>query len=760
VINRRQENGMDLDLGDLFSLEDDESVESTERSGGFRISGGKRRERSAVAVVEDEETFIAEDDEFGEEEETEEEPDEYDDDFEEESDDEDDFMPIEDEDDFDEDGFEEDEDGEDEFEEDELEEDEDGEDEFGEGEDEFEDDEFEEDEDEFEEDEFGEGEDEFEEDEFEEDEFGEGEDEFEEDEFEEDEDEFEEDEFEEGEDEFEEDEFGEDEEEFREDNEFEEDEYDFGGEDEFIEMGEDGEPDEGFDVEQEEEYASAEDIFADFGGDDSEDDAVNGEDREGFDFGEDEIEKGQIFEDDDWFGAEEDVPEVNIEEESKVKRVQKTGIDFDLPKSVGDKDFIDQDGEINITKGSDISNTFTLDYIAVGSISIPASRIRAASKSDTIYKDISRQGLLVPITVAPLAADGRYVLVDGYRRYLNCARLYGKDFKIPCVINSNIRTTDLNIVEAMLNRRKKYSMKEIIDFIEYLEKQKGLYNSNTIEYLTQLDPGDYSKLKDIINDNDDEIAGKLLEGAISLEEAFKKLEKRRKKETPEEKEERLSQKVMGDKDSALSEVGEKGNREEGEGLTDEQLEELMMNTKNLDESVEGTSLDDLVKDSNNIEGYQPHKQTTDNREYIDPATKKARLAIDNNTCQACLMIGGASSISVLDYHHRVPVELGGDDDVSNGITLCLCCHNMVHNFANGGLVVEPEKTREVIEKMEETDRVLYELNVKKMKRIVKLGDLIRRGRALKGISKEQAKKNSPATKIGRRFGGSEQTSDY
>ena len=60
---------------------------------------------------------------------------------------------------------------------------------------------------------------------------------------------------------------------------------------------------------------------------------------------------------------------------------------------------------------------------------------------------------------------------------------------------SQINTPDIPIVEALYNHYKKYTMEEIIKYIEYLENKKGILSPSVIEYLLQLNSGDYTKLK-------------------------------------------------------------------------------------------------------------------------------------------------------------------------------------------------------------------------------------------------------------------------
>lgn len=54
-----------------------------------------------------------------------------------------------------------------------------------------------------------------------------------------------------------------------------------------------------------------------------------------------------------------------------------------------------------------------------------------------------------------------------------------------------------------------------------------------------------------------------------------------------------------------------------------------------------------------------------------------RIAVkerDNHTCQNCGNVAPKKIIA----HHIVPIELGGKDDINNGISFCILCHLHIH----------------------------------------------------------------------------------
>lgn len=484
----------------------------------------------------------------------------------------------------------------------------------------------------------------------------------------------------------------------------------------------------------------SEDISEDINADVSEDTSGSWEDDYNFDDSSDESEND---------GTEEDNDADNIEdEESDVS---------DIVHIDANRAFFNDVGEITVMDNDITEDTFTMSYVDIGDIVI-TDRIRKGTQVEWLIKSIKATGLIEPLVIAPTEADGVYVLLHGMNRLLACAKAGVK--KVPCVINNKVSTTEIKVVEALYNRAKRYTMKEIVDYIDYLETEKGVRDSNMIEYLLQLNSGDYSKLKDVINDGDDEIVPKLLDGTYTISEAFRKLEQRRKKETPEEKEARTAQKAMEQNSSVLNNIKDSGETAESESdaLTDEEIASICFNASELDEGLEDKSLDEMIKEGNEIEGFKPHKQKTGERERIDPAIKKATLARDKFICQCCQR-GGESFVDALDFHHVLPVFLGGNDSVDNGITLCLTCHHLVHNYSFGDLHLPQQKTVEELDSMEIRERILYEDEQMRFKRIVKLGTVIREGMAMRGIKRENAKKDNPTTFVGRRMPGTSQAND-
>lgn len=423
-------------------------------------------------------------------------------------------------------------------------------------------------------------------------------------------------------------------------------------------------------------------------------------------------------------------------------------------------DFISDTGNIVVQDVDDKESGFELRYINIENIAI-THRIRGTESVEGLTQSIRSTGLLEPIVVALTATEGLYVLLSGFRRIQACARA-GKN-KVPCIVNTKVNTPEIPILEALYNHTKSYSVKEMVDYINYLETQKGIMNPAMIEYLLQMNSGDYTKLKDILNDNDDDIVTKLYDGIYTIEMAFKKLEQRRKKESAEEKENKKAARVYDDEtESGADQIAGSGEEADGVALTDEQIASLAINTTDLDEDIEDTDINELLEKDKNIEGFEPHKQKTGEREFIDPVIRKSVMARDNNTC-ACCKRGGEQYVDILDFHHMLPVFLGGDDSVDNGVMLCVACHRLVHLYSTADLHIDKallensydELTKE--QKMRYPNEEIFEDEKDRFKRIIKLGSVIRNGIALKGMNKEQYKKEHPNTGIGRNKPGEGQT---
>lgn len=443
-------------------------------------------------------------------------------------------------------------------------------------------------------------------------------------------------------------------------------------------------------------------------------------------------------------------------------------------------DFIAPDGSVSVMDTSYMENSFELIELPIENLIIAGVRIRKSPSVTSLIQSIKSTGLLSPIIVAPTMSQGVYVLVHGLKRVLACAK--GGSSTIPAIVNKRIKSTEISIVEALYNQYTPYSMRECADYIKYLETEKGILSASMFEMLLQWNNGDYAKFKDVLDDGDPDITEKLFGGEFSIAQAFQALEKRRKKESREEKEIKTTEKAYSQVDENTEGLAGTGQEidDEGPKLSEEEIKDLILDPTTLDDDIESANLDEMVEEGKSMEGFESHKQDWKNREIIDPAVRKAVMARDKNTCQCCKE-GGEDMVDVLDLHHIVEVFLGGEDSVDNGLAICLNCHKQIHLYAYGQLSIPKTKTPDELdvdfkqdlietnakrekeglpaltsaEESEYKEEFLtrYKLKQNKYKRIVKLGNVIREGMQKKGMKLEQAKKEHSIQGIGRQKPG-------
>lgn len=467
----------------------------------------------------------------------------------------------------------------------------------------------------------------------------------------------------------------------------------------------------------------------------------------------------------DEFGSEIDLAEEGLAEPEPV-RVASTA---DFLNNTGDISVMDSN-QSNLGSSFDFIQNLPIQSLVIG------NRIRQKPSVTALTQSVKMTGLLEPIIVAPTMTNGIYLLVKGLRRVLAVSRAGGTT--IPAVVNKRLKSNELLVVEALYNQYTPYTMSECSEFIKKMES-RGLMSPSLFEMLLQWNSGDFSKYKDIMDDGDPDIITKLFDGEFTIAQAFQALEKRRKKESREEKQIKTTEKAYSGETPEIAEgltnTGVEVEEEE-EHLTDEQIKDLMFDPMQLDEIADSSDLDQMVEEGNKMEGFEPHKQDYKNREILDPAIRKAVLARDDNTCQCCKR-GGPDYVDILDVHHIVEVYLGGEDSVDNSTTACLNCHKQIHLYAFGKLTIPKELTPDELEA--KTDQYIAEVNLNrkksgidpmsselekeyrvdyqaryraerdKYKRIVYLGNIIRKGLQERKISKEQAAKEHPINSIGR-----------
>lgn len=510
---------------------------------------------------------------------------------------------------------------------------------------------------------------------------------------------------------------------------------------------------------------------------DSEDVEEASESEASFGFGDGASDSDEDLEDGaDEYGSEVDLSSIGGGDASEKNEKKEYSV------VTTEDDFIDDDGNVVVMDNDnpEDADRFEVKQIPIEKIAIATERIRHNSSFESLYKSIKSTGLLEPITVAPTKTEGYYVLLHGFRRLQACAKCGMKS--VTCTINHRVKTAEIPVLEALYNHHQQYKMKDIVAYIEYLEKEKNIMNASLVEYLLQLNNGEYNKLKDVKEDGDPDIYGKLLNDELSIAQAFKNLENRRKKESKEEQQNKAAEKVYSEEESQIQDIQGSGETVDSDAveLTDDEIKAITIDPTTLDDNIEEESLDEMVEEGKQMEGFEDHKQDWRDRERIDPAIRKAVMSRDNNTCQCCKR-GGPDYVDILDLHHIVEVYLGGVDSVENGLALCLNCHKQVHLYARNQLHIPKTKTTDELEteakqeivaenakreaagqdklsSEEENDLIehhlaIYKEEQNKYKRIVKLGNIIRKGVQAKGMKLEDFKKQHPIDKLGRQKPG-------
>lgn len=110
--------------------------------------------------------------------------------------------------------------------------------------------------------------------------------------------------------------------------------------------------------------------------------------------------------------------------------------------------------------------------------------------------------------------------------------------------------------------------------------------------------------------------------------------------------------------------------------------------------------------------------------------RKKAFNRDKFTCQCCKR-GGDKYRDLMELHHIVPLEIGGDTTEENSTTLCVACHRFVHLYSTGDLYINKALSSSYDkltdeQKKQYTNKKLFEDEKRKFKRIVILGSIIRK----------------------------------
>ena len=372
-----------------------------------------------------------------------------------------------------------------------------------------------------------------------------------------------------------------------------------------------------------------------------------------------------------------------------------TGEDFEFVEENLDSDRLDaiedvKDADERVTSALSISkDNYTLSpaVINISDIVIPVP-VKDSRKETYlgITKSVEELGVLNPIHVMVLEGysefldeggkpeeyDGpKYALIDGLRRIFS-AKKNGLERMNAMVWNFKDKDKGaeaLILISLVLNKHQRKSWMEIWYLYQILEESSSLTPSE-IEYLLGLEPGDATKLKEVMTRADEfpEPKDDLLAKKKNLQQAYNALNKAMKEQNALIREDVSGVAGMQQVDGIV-EGGESDVR-----LSDEQVKELLdMVSGDFDVNADG--FDSML-------GNTPEVQTVGERHPLDPALKAESLMHDGYKCVCCGLgefLPMRYKLAILQSHHKISVANGGPDSVENLATLCVACHTLVHS---------------------------------------------------------------------------------
>lgn len=314
-----------------------------------------------------------------------------------------------------------------------------------------------------------------------------------------------------------------------------------------------------------------------------------------------------------------------------------------------------------------------------------------------ITRSVEELGVLTPIHVmvlegyadhlaeggTPEEYDGpKYALIDGLRRIFaaqknNIQRVNAMVWEFQ---DKDAGSDALNLISLLLNKHQRRSWAEVWYLYQVVE-ESATVSPGMVEYLLGLEPGDATKLKEIMTRADDfpEPKDDLLSKKKTLEQAYKALMKAMK-----EQDSLLREDVQGVKEVEQSE----GVIDEGAGsratLSDEEVKDIL----DMGEKFEG----DLSEDEFNTmvgNDIEAERFDVDGDRHLDPALRAAVLQRDGYSC-VISGIGVKSglptevALAILNVHHLVPVADGGTNEMSNLVTVSMDVHTLIHVIQRRG----------------------------------------------------------------------------
>lgn len=361
-----------------------------------------------------------------------------------------------------------------------------------------------------------------------------------------------------------------------------------------------------------------------------------------------------------------------------------------------------------------IKSKVDITYQMIDIDKIIISEFKKVSRQDTLIGlsgVVEEWGVVSPIHVMTLEDPDSYLLLQGLRRIFGAVRSGMQ--KIPAMVwdfsDKQEGKQMAHVLSLMINRSQRFTPKEMWEQMKILE-ENGL-SPGLIEYLLQMSPGDAMKLKDVMLSDAEywEIRDNLMKNYVTIDAAYRKLCNERRKENRLAKEDAL---VI------------EGNEVSEDTISDEQrlsVDDVKELLDLVDKDVSDQDLESLDRSS---EFMGRTVQDPKDRKPVDPKIKQAVFIRDGFKCRCCGIGGHSGWLGVLVYHHVIPVFLGGEDSVQNGICCCSNCHLNIHLYIFGKLSVD-------LTKLEENEKKIF-------KNIFKFGNIIIEAMKRVGMSKDQA----------------------
>lgn len=314
-----------------------------------------------------------------------------------------------------------------------------------------------------------------------------------------------------------------------------------------------------------------------------------------------------------------------------------------------------------------------------------------------ITQAVAELGVLVPIHVmvsegyaehleeggSPSEYDGsKYILIDGLRRVfaaqkngLSTINAMVWDFQ-----DKDAGADALNLLSLILNKHQRKSWGEIWYMYQVIEESTAV-TPGMLEYLLGLDPGDATKLKEVMTRADEfpEPRDDLLAKKKNLQQAYNALMKAMR-----EKDNLLREDVRGVGEVEQSEGVIDNEAGGGHVLSDDEVKDILDMSGNFEGDLTDDEFNAMV--GNDIEA---ERFDVDGDRHLDPALRAAVLQRDGYSC----VISGVGvksglptevALAILNVHHLVPVADGGTNEMDNLVTVSLDVHTLIHVIQRRG----------------------------------------------------------------------------